>query len=510
MAQQAHSKEEVLGMLNKVPVATVATAAGEKVRTRMMHFAADEDFSIYLATMKGDPKTLQLTHHPFVSLLVHEPGADINDSREVEIEGSARFVRDDAQREKALKLTAQRSPVVQYLTSTGNAGLLDCLQVVPETVKYRVFKEIVQGMPPTVLEFPQNKPTVSEWTRLRQKLHIWYVNTRVPFLTAALVPVLLGTALAWFAVGGLHWGFFLLTLIAGLAMHAGTNVINDFFDYKSHNDDINREFIRPFSGGSRTIQLGLTSPLETLMLALFYFGIAIVLGLVLAWTRGWPILALGIVGTISGFFYTGYPFKWAHRGVGELVVGLNFGPLMALGAYYVQTQQWSWTPAIAAIPVGLLIAAVLYINEFPDFTADKAVGKRTLVVRLGKRRAVGLYALMVAGVVVSIVLGVALGALPAAALLGLLPMPLLVRATAYAYRHYASPFDMAPANGLTIVVHLAVGLLLALAYVWAGAGNGGLSYVVPLGVLCLAFIGYMYWQMEKGRKAFVGLKQVVK
>src|SRR3972149_8088656 len=106
----AHSREEVLGVLRGQEVVVVATAAGEDIRTRMMHFAADDDFTIYLATMKGDPKTLQMTHRPAVSLLAFQPQADINASREVEITGTPAFVRDPQERAKALALTAAGSP----------------------------------------------------------------------------------------------------------------------------------------------------------------------------------------------------------------------------------------------------------------------------------------------------------------------------------------------------------------------------------------------------------------
>ncbi len=152
-----HTREEILSLMDNVEVAAVATSAGEGLRTRMMHYATDENFNIYLATMKGDPKTDQMTHHPAISLLVHQSGADINESREVEITGKALFVRDQKEREHALEMTAKRSPVVKYLTESGNSGMLDCIKVVPDTIRFRIFNEVVQGMPPTVIEFPQNR-----------------------------------------------------------------------------------------------------------------------------------------------------------------------------------------------------------------------------------------------------------------------------------------------------------------------------------------------------------------
>ncbi|MBM2831086.1 MAG: 1,4-dihydroxy-2-naphthoate octaprenyltransferase [Dehalococcoidia bacterium] len=505
----SHTREEIVSLLKEAEVATVATVAGDKMRTRMMHFAVDDNLRIFVATMKGDPKTLQMMHHPSLSLLVYFPAPEFNQSREIEITGTPVFVQDALEREKALQITAKKSPVVKYLMETGNAGLLDCVRIEPREVKLRVFGEIVQGMPPTVVEFPENRAMVNEGKLLLSKVKNWYREIRAPFLTAALVPVLLGTAISFAQTKSLDWGFFVLTLIAGLLIHAGANTINDYFDHKSGNDDINREYVRPFSGGSRLIQLGLLTPMEVLGISLFCFLVSSLLGLYLAWTRGPLILVLGVIGVISAFFYTGRPFYWAKRGMGELLVGLNFGPLMTLGAYYVQTRTFSWLPVLVAIPVGLLIAAVLYINEFPDYTADKAVGKRTLVVRLGRRHAVPLYIAMMVLANLAIIAGVALNVLPLAALLALVLIPLSFRAIQNALVHYQSSHDLAPTNALTITGHLALGLALTIAYVWIGVERGGVGLAGILGLAFLAFVAYMYWNVERHRKAFHGLKGAV-
>jgi 1,4-dihydroxy-2-naphthoate octaprenyltransferase len=299
-------------------------------------------------------------------------------------------------------------------------------------------------------------------------------------------------------------------LIAGLSLQAGTNLINDYFDHLSGNDEVNREFVRPFSGGSRVIQLGLLTPLEVLMGSVLFFTLGSLIGLYLVWTRGLFILALGALALFSGVFYTGRPFNWASRGIGEAVVGLNFGILMTLGAYYVQAQALSWAPLIAGIPVSLLIAAVLYVNEFPDYVADEAVGKRTLVVRLGRRRAVVGYTVVMAATYVAIVAGVSGGVLPITALLGLITLPVSWRAMQYARNNYASSFDLVPANALTIVAHLSTGLLLTLAYAWEGLGVQGLGYVVALGVGFTGFVIYMYRYVERQKEIFLGLKQAIR
>ncbi len=506
----SHSREEVLSLLKGAEVAAVATVSGDRMRTRMMHFAVDDDFHIYLATMKGDPKTLQMTHQPALSLLVYLPTPEFNDSQEVEFTGVPRFVRDPQERQKALELTATKSPVVRYLMDTGNADALDCIKVEPQLIKHRVFREIMQGMPPSVVDFPGSGEVVNEWGLLKRKVANWYRELRPDFLTASLVPLLLGGAVAYSQLGGtLHWGYFLLTLLAGLLIHAGANTINDYFDHKSGNDEVNREFVRPFSGGSRLIQLGLLTPMEVLGLSLFCFLASAAIGLYLAWARGPLVLALGVVGMLSAFFYTARPFYWARRGVGELLVGLNFGPLMALGAYYVQTQSLSWSPVIAAIPVGLLIAAVLFINEFPDYAADKAVGKNTLVVRLGLRRAVVPFAVTMVAANMAVIGGIALDYLPLAALLALVALPASGMAIRYAATYYGRSFDMAPANALTITGHLSVGLALTWAFAYQGAGREGWGVVAVLGAAFLGFIAYMYWHVERQKRIAQGVKGVV-
>jgi 1,4-dihydroxy-2-naphthoate octaprenyltransferase len=164
---------------------------------------------------------------------------------------------------------------------------------------------------------------------------------------------------------------------------------------------------------------------------------------------------------------------------------------------------------ITAIPVSLLIAAVLYINEFPDYTADKQVGKNTLVVRLGREKAVVLYALIMVAVYLSIGVGVATGVMPVTTLLGLITLPLAIRGIQYARKHHASSFDLVPANALTVTAHLATGLLLTLGFVWQVLSAQGPVYVIILGIIFVGFVIFMYRYIERQKNIFLGLKQVV-
>ena len=304
----------------------------------------------------------------------------------------------------------------------------------------------------------------------------WAEEVRAPFLTASLVPILLGTAVAWAATGQFQWGYFLLTLVGGVCLHIGANVSNDYFDHLNTTDDINKEFLRPFTGGSRMIQRGLLSPKEVLTEALVFFALGSLIGLYLTWARGFFVLVLGLIGVFSAFFYTAPPIRLVSRGVGELFIGLNFGVLMTLGAYMVQTQAFSWQPVMASIPVSLLIAAVLYINEFPDYAADKAAGKNHWVVRLGRPRAVAGYEALMLGTYVSIAIGVIFGwipysaawGLPLFALLGFISLPKALKAVRVARLYHSQSDHLVPANAGTVMSHLLTGLLLTAGFVVEG------------------------------------------
>jgi 1,4-dihydroxy-2-naphthoate octaprenyltransferase len=300
---------------------------------------------------------------------------------------------------------------------------------------------------------------------------LWVIKVRAPFFTAAAMPVLLGTALAWARTGEFSLWAFLLALVGTVCLQAGTNMTNDYFDHKWGSDEVNTEFANPFTGGSRLIQMGLVQPREMLWQGLGFFLVGSLVGLALAFTRSLAVLWLGVVGVFCGYFYTAPPFRLARTGLGELLVGVCFGPLPALGAYVVQTRALSWEPVVASLPVMLLIALVLWINEFQDAPADAAVGKDHLVVRLGRRRSAVVYGILLAAVYVSIVAGVLLNGVTPIALVGLLTAPMAVRAYRVAHVHYDHPQELVPANALTIRAHMTTGLLLSLAYLVQGIAD---------------------------------------
>ncbi len=304
-------------------------------------------------------------------------------------------------------------------------------------------------------------------TPVRPKLSFGFLTlrtTRLPFLTATIVPVLLGILIAA-RTGSFDLVAALLTIIGASFVQLGLNVANDVFDTVQGADDAN---VTPtqFSGGSRVIQYGLVSLRQMATLATMFYVLAGVIGLVLLATRGsTALLVIGVVGFIVSLGYTAPPLKFVYRGLGEVAVALGFGPLMLLGAYVVQTVGvLSWEPFVASIPVALLVALILYVNEIPDRRGDAHAGKRTLPVRFSKGAVIGGFNVAAAGAYVALVMGVVLGVLPIPALLMLLTIPAAIRVSRGLAPNYDNPYALMAVMGANVQLHLRAGLLLLAAY----------------------------------------------
>jgi 1,4-dihydroxy-2-naphthoate octaprenyltransferase len=291
-------------------------------------------------------------------------------------------------------------------------------------------------------------------------------TTRAPFLTATVIPVVLGVAAA--ALDG-AWSFWLaaLTLVGAAFIHLALNVANDVFDTMSGADRANT---RPtqFSGGSRVIHYGLVSLRGAAMVSAGFYLAGIAIGLYLAWLRGfWPLFWLGVAGVVISVVYTAPPLRLVHRGVGEIAVGLGFGPIMLLGSYYVQAQRFSFEALWLSLPVAILIALVLYVNEIPDRESDAIAGKRTLPVRWSKATVIRAYVAATAVAYALIAGGAALGILPWPTLIALVTIPLAVRVTRGIRESYEDPYALMPTMATNIKLHLYTGLLLFAGYLIA-------------------------------------------
>jgi 1,4-dihydroxy-2-naphthoate polyprenyltransferase len=300
-------------------------------------------------------------------------------------------------------------------------------------------------------------------TSLATRIFAWMVITRAPFLAATIIPILAGAA--WISANTLAdpfpWGLFALALLGGISLHISANTFNDYFDWRSGTDKANNAYFMPYSGGSRSIELGLISEQKLLFVAWIALGVAALAGLPFLLLRGPGLLLFGLAGALSAYYYTAPPLRLASRkGLGELVVGLNFGPLMTAGTVFAITGQLSWLDFFVGLPIGLLTTAILWINQFPDMEADAETGKHNLVVVLGKERARWGYVLLMVTAFGSALSGVLLGYLPITALLMLAGIPLAVYATRILFQHYAER-SLIKANSTTILLQMVSGLLLA-------------------------------------------------
>ena len=312
--------------------------------------------------------------------------------------------------------------------------------------------------------------------RVRPRLALGWLflrATRLPFLSATVVPVLLGIAVAGFTNGFDFW-LALLTLVGGACIHLGLNVANDVFDTLSGADEAN---VTPtqFSGGSRVRLYGLVRLRGMIALSAAFYALGIGIGLVLAALRGWDLLWLGVAGALISVFYTAPPLRLVHRGLGELAVAAGFGPIMTLGAYFVQAREYALEPFLASLPVAILIALILYVNEVPDRRADAAAGKRTLPVRLSKPAVIGGYSAAVALAFGLIAVFALSGLLVRPALLALAAAPLALPVLRALRESYDDPYALMPAMARNVQLHLAAGLLLVAGYVVAIVADAALA-----------------------------------
>jgi 1,4-dihydroxy-2-naphthoate octaprenyltransferase len=298
------------------------------------------------------------------------------------------------------------------------------------------------------------------------KLKLYILATRPQFFAAIVLPVALGASAAWHYSSVFSPGLFAISLLAGVLYHAGINVFNDYFDYLNGSDNINKGALPPFTGGSRMIQRGLMGLKETLFLGTVLLAAGSLVGLYLAYTTGWVLVLVGLVGLFSGLFYTAPPLFLAGRGFGEFLVGLNFGVLSVAGSYYVQTGGFRWEVVVISLPLSFLIAAILYINEFPDYEADRLAGKHNLVVRIGPRKGRwGLVAIL-GGAYLSLIAGTALGSLTPFSLLALASVIFAWKGAKGLIKEYKGGERLLPYMKSIIMAHLTTGILLVAAHIF--------------------------------------------
>jgi len=207
---------------------------------------------------------------------------------------------------------------------------------------------------------------------------IWMLAIRPKTLPNAIGPVVVGTVVAA-GDQAFRFGPALAALVAALLLQIGSNLANDVFDFKKGTDTEKR------TGPLRVTQAGLLTPAQVIKGMWVVFALAFCIGTYLIWIGGWPILAIGIASIICAIIYTGGPFPLGYHGLGELFVFIFFGPVAVCGTYFVQAGSVAPAAWWASLPVGLLITAVIVVNNYRDMDEDKKAGKRTVAVRMGPR-----------------------------------------------------------------------------------------------------------------------------
>jgi 1,4-dihydroxy-2-naphthoate octaprenyltransferase len=219
-------------------------------------------------------------------------------------------------------------------------------------------------------------------------VRIWLMAARVRTLPAAVAPVLVGTALAGY-LHVFHPLRFLAALIGAMFIQIGTNLSNDYSDARRGADTEDR------LGPVRVTAGGLVPPRQVLIATYLTFGIAVLAGVYLVIVAGWQLLLVGAASILAGVLYTGGPRPYGYEGLGELFVFLFFGIVAVAGSFFVQVKHLDWEAFALAVPVGLIAAGLLVVNNVRDIDTDRRAGKRTLAVRLGRTRTRGLFAVIV-------------------------------------------------------------------------------------------------------------------
>lgn len=293
-------------------------------------------------------------------------------------------------------------------------------------------------------------------------------------------------------------------------IQAGTNMINDWKDADRDNENV--EGIRPFTGGSRMVQLGLISRSDMGFFGLMISCVAALIGIYLVFASGWGLIPLICYGLLAGLFYTGAKDKFSFinlaPGIAEFLIATTFGVLMTMGAFYVQTGYFTLQIFLISLPLAILITNVLLINQFQDAESDQKTAKNTLVVRIGKRRAKDLlFGLFIAAYAIITVLPI-MDFAPYTLYFTFLSIPFAVQAIRYTHRNYnKTAIDLISGNAHTAIAHLFAGLLLVFAFLLDAS-----SVLLPIlyFIASMLLVGWVWNYIERKRKTMDSFRIAIK
>ncbi len=405
----------------------------------------NDDLELYIAGVENSVYIRQIQYNPKVVVTIK------NDNTTLTYSGLAKIETTHLKKENILKTLSKKD-------SLSPQGIFRVVLVKISPINIQVpdwdYEE----------EFKENKPSViNDFIRSAfSSVRVWLDAIRFPFISVSVLAVLVGTAVAFAETRSFSWRFFLLAFFGIALFHASADLFNDFFDHILGSDEINLQKT-PFSGGSRMIQLKVFSPSRVLAGAIISLLGCITIGFYLNFSvQGNVIVYIGLVGAFLGIFYVGIPFKLAHYGLGEIAIFLSFGPAIVFGSYYLQTEQFSWYPIYVSILIGLLISLILFINQFPDFEADEASGKKHLVIRIGKKASTYVFIIAMSSAFLILILLVILKILPLISLIVLITLPLPIKATMGLIKNRDNYLALIPSLAMTILTCLAYSILLSI------------------------------------------------
>ena len=311
---------------------------------------------------------------------------------------------------------------------------------------------------------PYMTPTEPHPHQFSNRVALYFAATRPAFLSVTLAGALIGLGTAHADGVPINLLSAVLTVLFALVAHAGANVVNDYYDALSGTDANNTERLFPFTGGSRFIQNGTLSVQQTRAFGYALLAIMVPAGLWLSAQSGPGLLVIGAAGLLIAWAYSAPPLQMMARGTGELAI-VGGWLLVVLGTDFVQRGAFSALPLLMGMPFALLVAAILYINQFPDRAADAAANKRTVVVRLGAQSARWGYCLIVGAAYLWLAGALIWGAVPAIAAVGLVPAVLSAIAATRLVQHANNPAQLAPAIKATIAAANVHGLVVSAALV---------------------------------------------
>ena len=292
----------------------------------------------------------------------------------------------------------------------------------------------------------------------------WYRAIRFHYVPPSFLPAILGTIIAW----SFHYRpdvpAFLLVFIGVTVNHFGLNMLDDVCDYRHNVDRMVSSEKNPYTGGSGVLTEGLLSSRQLAVAAVFCFIVTSTIGIYLTVSHGWPVLALGVFGIFCSVFYTLPPIKFGYRGWGEVGLLVNFGPIIGLGAFYVQTHSFALEPFLVSLVLGIMMWSEIVINEIPDFEDDQRGGKRNLVVRVGRKVAVSLYCMGLLAAYATLLFVVIRGFAPPATIAGFVSLPYAVKSVTVLRKNYEHRVEMLPANLAMIKTHVFTGLGIIAGY----------------------------------------------